>query len=187
MYSIRYVGNYVLTACSEILLGVDVIGAIYNSIQPWTSNASSDDDTCRSIKHLSGLLSQACLNLHYSGRLHQYDSTDPFPPFPPILSPTLRPTPSCQPHDNIKPCSELQLFTFASLQVMKAEILLSGFMNSSCKHFFETAFSYCLQPDGHLPSTRRLVYEDCTFGGDVSASGVDHNKNSIAIGAPLKL
>ena len=174
-----------MTACSEILLAVDVIGAIFSCLQPWACNADSDDDTCQSIRHLSGLLSTACLNLHSSGRLHQYDSSDPSPPTStPIPTPTPTPAPSCQSHDNIKPCLELQAFTFASLQVMTAEILLAGFLNSSCKHFFETAFDYCLQPDGHLPSARRLVYDNCALGAEVSASGVGRNKNSKAIGVP---
>ena len=175
-----------LTACSEILLAVDVIGAIFSCLQPWAGNADSDDDTCQSIKHLSGLLSRACLNLHSSGRLHQYNSSDPSPPTStPTLTPTPTPAFSCQSHDNIKPCMELQAFTFASLQVMTAEIHLTGFLNSSCKHFFEKAFDYCLQPDGHLTSARRLVYDNCALVTEVSALGVGQNKNSKAIGVPL--
>ena len=175
-----------LTACSEILLAVDVIGAIFSCLQPWAGNADSDDDTCQSIKHLSGLLSRACLNLHSSGRLHQYNSSDPSPPTStPTLTPTPTPAFSCQSHDNIKPCMELQAFTFASLQVMTAEIHLTGFLNSSCKHFFEKAFDYCLQPDGHLTSARRLVYDNCALVTEVSASGVGQNNNSKAIGVPL--
>ena len=148
-------------------MAVEVIGALHNSLIARSSSATADDDTCRSLIHLSHLLSTACLHLHSSGQLYQFDSSPPISPTPP----------SYPSFEAIRPCSELMAFTSASLLVMKDEILQIGLENSSAKQFLQTAFEDCLKPNCRVSTAGQMGHDLWNQGSEVSP-----NRNFSAIG-----
>jgi hypothetical protein len=125
-------GDYLAISCRDLSLATEVVTALHSTL-------SQDSESSHHLSSLSLLLSKACLNLHSTGRLHQY--VPPTPTHPGYnRSATLD-------YDSIAPCPELRAFSSASYIVMRAEVLHSGIESSSCKKLFHISFEFCISPD----------------------------------------
>jgi hypothetical protein len=130
-------GEYVTMSCRDLSLATEVVTALHSTL-------SRDSESSHHLSNLSLLLSKACLNMHSSGRLHQYVPPTPTPPGY-NRSTTLD-------YDSIAPCPELKAFSTASYYVMRSEVLHGGIESSSCKKLFHISFEFCISPDNAIDS-----------------------------------